>query len=85
MSTNTAATKKSAFDLLAEDVKKVLNELPSKSAKIRFLNAMGMGRGDISRVMEIRYQHVRNVLISPVKNDNSQELAENLLLARKSK
>ncbi len=51
-------------------------ELPSNlnvSQTIRFLNDQGMTRGDIVRYFEtyldrtIRYQHVRNVLITPVK------------------
>ena len=45
-----------------------LNACPTKSAKIRFLDSEGWSRGDISRFLEIRYQHVRNVLITPVKN-----------------
>ncbi len=37
--------------------------LPSKSAKIRALSASGYERADIARFLEIRYQHVRNVLV----------------------
>jgi hypothetical protein len=39
----------------------------TKSAKIRSLHALGIERGDISRILSIRYQHVRNVLITPLK------------------
>lgn len=39
----------------------------SKSATIRGLNAKGYTRGQIAKVMGIIYQHVRNVLITPVK------------------
>jgi len=45
-----------------------IDSLPTKSAKIRFLDSLEMSRGDISRYLNIRYQHVRNVLITPVKN-----------------
>ncbi len=45
--------------------------LPTKSAKIRFLNAQGWKRGDIAKRLGIRYQHVRNVLVMPVKNPKS--------------
>ena len=45
-----------------------VSSLPTKSSKIRKLDSMGWSRGDISRTLEIRYQHVRNVLITPVKN-----------------
>ena len=44
-----------------------LGELTTMSAKIRYLSAQGMSRGDISRVLKIRYQWVRNVLVTPVK------------------
>jgi AbrB family looped-hinge helix DNA binding protein len=39
-----------------------LEELPTKSAKIRALAADGIPRADIARKLGIRYQHVRNVL-----------------------
>ncbi|KKK61710.1 hypothetical protein LCGC14_3011610 [marine sediment metagenome] len=41
--------------------------LPTKSAKIRAMSADGMSRGDIARALEIRYQHVRNVLVTTLK------------------
>lgn len=51
-------------------------EMPTNlnvSNTIRFLYSTGLSRGDIVRYFEthigrtIRYQHVRNVLITPVK------------------
>jgi len=47
---------------------KTIEALPTKSAKIRYLASTDMSRGDIARYLGIRYQHVRNVLITPVKN-----------------
>lgn len=44
-----------------------LNSLTTTSGKIRYLAAQGMSRGDISRALKIRYQWVRNVLVTPVK------------------
>ena len=44
-----------------------LNGLPTKSAKIRYLHSMEWSRSDIARELGVRYQHVRNVLITPVK------------------
>lgn len=52
--------------------------LPSKSSQIRFLDSIGMNRGAITKYMNkncnhkkedqiILYQHVRNVLITPIK------------------
>ena len=43
------------------------NKLPTKSAKIRAMSADGMSRADIARALKIRYQHVRNVLVTPLK------------------
>jgi AbrB family looped-hinge helix DNA binding protein len=39
-----------------------LENLPTTSAKIRALDAQGVPRADIARQLNIRYQHVRNVL-----------------------
>ncbi len=36
------------------------------SSQIRFLSAEGWDRADIAELLGIRYQHVRNVLITPV-------------------
>lgn len=53
---------------------KTLKGLPTKSAQIRFLNSLNQSRSEIVRHfkdtlgIEIRYQHVRNVLITPVTN-----------------
>lgn len=41
----------------------------TKSAKIRELAAQGYSRGEIAKSMGILYQHVRNVLITPLKRD----------------
>lgn len=43
------------------------DHLTTKSAKIRAMNAAGMSRMAIAKSLGIRYQHVRNVLITPVK------------------
>jgi phosphopantetheinyl transferase len=45
-----------------------LSGMTQTASKIRFLASEGMSRGDISRVLGIRYQWVRNVLITPLKN-----------------
>ncbi len=59
-------TKKTA-PKLSKDLQTSLDSMTTKSAKIRFLSADGMSRADIARTLDIRYQHVRNVLITPVK------------------
>ncbi len=42
------------------------NKLPTKSARIRYLDMKGWTRSDIAIRIGIRYQHVRNVLITPL-------------------
>ena len=42
--------------------------LPTTSSKIRYLDSLNYTRGQIAKYLGIRYQHVRNVLITPVKN-----------------
>ena len=45
------------------DMSAVAHGLPTKAARIRALDAAGYARADIARFLEIRYQHVRNVLL----------------------
>lgn len=60
-------TKKAASALSA-DLQKKIDSLTSTASRVRFLNAEGHPRGDIARILGIRYQWVRNVLITPLKN-----------------
>lgn len=48
------------------------NSLSTTSSKIRYLSSIGMSRGDIARKLEIRYQHVRNVLLQTNKKGESK-------------
>jgi hypothetical protein len=41
----------------------IMNGLPTKSDKIRALAQAGYDRTEISKILDIRYQHVRNVLL----------------------
>lgn len=52
---------------LDKKVQAELNEISTVSNKIRFLNAKGYSRADISRILNKRYQHVRNVLVEDMK------------------
>ena len=45
-----------------------LATLSTKSAQIRFLHSQGLSRGQIAKALGIRYQWVRNVLITPLKS-----------------
>jgi hypothetical protein len=49
------------------DAVKFVAEQGNKSKAIRALNAQGKTRSEIATMLGIRYQHVRNVLITPVK------------------
>jgi hypothetical protein len=42
----------------------------TKSAMIRFLDSQGHKRGPIAKFMGIKYQFVRNVLITPIKKSS---------------
>ena len=46
-----------------------LTDYNSKSHAIRTLNSLGYTRSEISKIINIRYQHVRNVLITPLMKD----------------
>jgi len=45
----------------------LLESHKTKSAMIRFLSVDGYDRGQIAKFMGIKYQFVRNVLITPIK------------------
>ena len=45
-----------------------LSKMNTTSEKIRFLDSNNVSRMNISKILNIRYQHVRNVLITPVTN-----------------
>lgn len=45
---------------------KALAALTTVSSKIRYLDAAGYTRSEIAAKLGKRYQHVRNVLITPV-------------------
>lgn len=49
------------------DAAAYIKEAGSISAAIRKLNADGKKKGEIAKMLNKRYQHVRNVLITPIK------------------
>jgi len=63
MTTQTKPTK-----TLSPTLTNQLNQLTTLSSKIRLLHQNNLSRSEISNLLKIRYQHVRNVLITPVKN-----------------
>ena len=52
---------------LKADISKTVDELPTVSAKIRYLDSQNVPRADIARILNKRYQHVKNVLDHPLK------------------
>jgi hypothetical protein len=54
-------------DQYASALESELSKLPTTSAKIRSLHAQGFTRSAIALILDIRYQHVRNVLLTPLK------------------
>lgn len=54
-------------NLPAMDAEAYIKQCGTKSAAIRRLAGDGLKRGEIAKYLNIRYQHVRNVLITPVK------------------
>ena len=48
-----------------DDMDQATQHLPTKSAKIRTLAKLGVARAEIAKYLNIRYQHVRNVLVQP--------------------
>lgn len=48
-------------------LEKDLNSMKTKSDEIRYLSLIGLKRGEIAKYMNIRYQHVRNVLTKELK------------------
>lgn len=73
MAKTNKATKVEATKVQAEQVVYDLTTYTTKSAKIRYLSSMGMTRSAIVKYFkevlndEIIYQHVRNVLVQPLK------------------
>lgn len=50
------------LDELPSELRNALPRFETKSDQIRYLSDAGIARADIARVLELRYQHVRNVL-----------------------
>lgn len=64
--TKSAAQTKPAAKEKKFSVPAAIDKLPTKSAKIRALNELGRTRSEIAKDLGIRYQHVRNVLVTPL-------------------
>jgi hypothetical protein len=78
------ATKNTAPAQTNEDLKSAVAALTNTSAKIRFLSKKGKSTADIYRLLkefgittrtggEIKYQHVRNVLMTKLSGETSKD------------
>lgn len=65
----TTQTKTTETKATRSKMDTVCKGLETKSAKIRALAAAGYTRSETAKYLGIRYQHVRNVLITPIKGD----------------
>lgn len=52
-----------------ESLEGLMEQYKTKSAVMRYLESIGWTRGKIAKFMGVRYQHVRNVLIQPLKKN----------------
>lgn len=71
----TETTEVTSLDKCVKDYQNFEPET-SKSEMIRTLFAKGHSKADIAKAMQIRYQHVRNVLITPLKRPVADKLAK---------
>ncbi len=65
------SSKRDSKMKLSKSQSSKLNRLPTKSSKIRFLTSLDFTRSEIATKLNIRYQHVRNVQITPIKNERT--------------
>lgn len=63
--TNTTVTTKEVGLTKVQQTK--FEGYTSTSQKIRYLDSLGWSRSNIAKQLGKRYQHVRNVLITPIK------------------
>lgn len=56
-----------AVDINTFNLDALMKEYKTKSNVIRYLTTQGQSRSQIAKFMNIRYQHVRNVLTQPLK------------------
>lgn len=61
---------------VTKEQQETVEKLPSKSAKIRYLNTQDYTTGEIRDILGIIYQHVYNVLHTPLMADIKAERAE---------
>lgn len=61
------ATKQEVKQVITGNDLEEVNGIKTTSGKIRYLASQGKTKSEIAKMLNIRYQHVRNVLITPLK------------------
>lgn len=69
--TDNSQNQKTEAQVKTEMNKVITKDHTTKSSKIRALDASGYTRSQIANFLGIRYQHVRNVLVTPLKGGNT--------------
>lgn len=67
------AVIKAPIDVITQTKDELIKVHGNKSNAIRALDARGFSRSQIATALEIRYQHVRNVLLQPLKREIKKE------------
>lgn len=70
--TSTPLTSEEVFEALGFTPATDLSTIATVSGKIRALTAAGKTRSEIAKTLNIRYQHVRNVQLQPLKKDGNK-------------
>lgn len=74
--TKTATSVEQTPEQVQTGMRKVITkDLATVSAKIRALDAAGYTRSQIAKFLDKRYQHVRNVLVTPIKTGGSSSIS----------
>lgn len=48
--------------VISDELRKTVTAIPTTSARIRYLHAKGYSKGNIAKMLSIRYQHVYNTI-----------------------
>lgn len=72
-------TNKRVTEIVIDHIE-VMKNLPTKSSQIRYLDSNGYTKGEIAKILtshyypnnekKVLFQHVRNVLITPLKSQS---------------
>jgi type II secretory pathway component PulF len=57
-------------------VEQLMAKHKTKSDAVRYLSGTGMTTGQIAKFMGMRYQHVRNILVTPLKKTEAVAVAD---------